>query len=462
MANTVTKANPKPHLREKNKRGLTDLWLRRLDAKKELAKLNIDRRREHRRLRRPNVEFKEISQFHIWDEGCDGLSVLVSAGGTKTFRATFKLGKTWITHTLGRFDEMVADPDPDHEDVLLSEARRLTKSFRAKAKAGIDPRTPNAQPQATAPADKPTLGAVIDLFVEHYAKPRQRTWDQTQRVLKNNCATLLDQKMADLDHAAIRTLLRGFIQDGHPYKAAITKRWLAKLWRWAYNEDYVAVPLIKGLDNIETEKRVRDRVYSDAEVKAIWKAADQLDPQSGGFIKLLVLLAPRKTALASARAADFDSVSSPTLWTTPFELTKSRKNAAKKRVYLTPLPPLAKRIVKGLLKDVQDRVFANLPVHETAAGRPTFYGIKLRDDLIEKGAPKDFAYHTMRHTLATWLQNKKYSEDQIGVVLNHSGSGSVTAGYSHGSPTELKLELLTAWAEHVQSLVGTKGAALLR
>lgn len=100
---------------------------------------------------------------------------------------------------------------------------------------------------------------------------------------------------------------------------------------------------------------------------------------------------------------------------------------------MTPLPPLAQRVLKGLVKTngEVDRLFPSLPVHETKGERPTFYGMRLRDKLRENGAPKDFNYHTVRHTLATWLQNAGHSEWEVGLVLNHSGSGSVTASYSH-------------------------------
>jgi hypothetical protein len=46
-------------------------------------------------------------------------------------------------------------------------------------------------------------------------------------------------------------------------------------------------------------------------------------------------------------------------------------------------------------------------------------------------------------------------------VLNHSGSG-VTAGYSHGYPLKLKLELLGEWSDHVERQVHPQGAVLLR
>jgi hypothetical protein len=58
------------------------------------------------------------------------------------------------------------------------------------------------------------------------------------------------------------------------------------------------------------------------------------------------------------------------------------------------------------------------------------------------------------------LQNEGHSEWEIGLVLNHSGSG-VTADYSHGYPLELKRTLLEKRADHVEGLVGRKGVAFL-
>jgi hypothetical protein len=58
--------------------------------------------------------------------------------------------------------------------------------------------------------------------------------------------------------------------------------------------------------------------------------------------------------------------------------------------------------------------------------------------------------------------NAGHSEWEVGLVLNHAGSGSVTAGYSHGYPLELKRQLLSKWADHVERLVQPQGAALLR
>jgi hypothetical protein len=61
------------------------------------------------------------------------------------------------------------------------------------------------------------------------------------------------------------------------------------------------------------------------------------------------------------------------------------------------------------------------------------------------------------------LQNRGVDEWQRGLVLNHAGPGTVTAGYSHGYPSELKLKLLCEWSDHIEALVSPQqGVTLLR
>ena len=434
----------------------------------ERKKLKRRRREEPNRMTFTDLGIKRLKppergQELYWDAAQKGLALLVGAGGAKTFRSQFKLGGCWQTRTLGRYGEKKIDKDGNEYVVGVHWARTQHINGRADAEAGIDPRSGEARRKA---AGKLTYEELVDKFIEHYAKPRQRTWDQTERVLKNNCAAWLKRPVGTVTKQDARELLRGIIADGHGPKAGLTRAWLKKLWRWAYEEDLVDNPIMDAV-KIEYEKVERDRVYTDAEIRATWAAADAdaLSPDERAFVKLVILLAPRKTALAAMRWADLDDPARPTLWTTPHELTKSRKTSRKKRQYLTPLAPLAQRQFAGLTRRTQeagdDRVFPSLPVHETKAGGPTFHGIKLKRKLVALGAPADLDYHGWRHTIATWLQSAGHSEFEVGLCLNHSGTG-VTAGYSHGYPLDLKLALLTKWANHVEGLVTPEGAARLR
>jgi integrase len=429
--------------REQNRMLFTELDLKRLNVKKLLEMANRERLARGK---------KAVGQVQIWDKAQKGLSLLVSAGGTKTFRSMFLLNGSWQSRTIGRFGEVVVE-DGFEENANIAWARERVRKDRALAKQGTDPREQQPQPGA-----KTTYEAVVDQFIELYAKPRQRTWEQTRDVLKRNCKPWLKKQFGSITKKHAYDLLDGFIADERPYKAAVTLAWLKTLWRWAFRRDLVASPVMDAVE-IHFERKERDRVYSEDEIKAIWKAAGKISAVEGAYVKLLVLLAPRKSALAGIRVGDLDDAKNPTLWTTPHELTKSKKMAKRKRVYLTPLPPLAQRIIKALLPGANaatDLIFPG--AHK---GLPIWPGSPLQKKLVEAGAPADFAFHTVRHTLATWLENQGHDNFDRALVLNHA-SGGVTSGYSHGYAIDRKRDLLTKWADHVEGLVAPKGAELLR
>ncbi|QPC43889.1 integrase family protein [Kaustia mangrovi] len=423
----IERVRIKKQRQKPNRKAFTDLWIERLKPPKDGQEL-------------------------YWDTGQKGLSLLVSPKGAKAFRSQFKLNGKWETRTIGRFGEVAIGDDKENANVAW--AREQVRKDRALAKEGTDPRAERKRRSKK-------YEDVVDQFIELYAKPRQRTWHETERVLKS-CTDWHKRQIDRITKRDAYDILDGFIADGHGPKARVTLSWLKTLWRWAYKRDLVTAPIMDAV-TIDYQKTERDRFYSDDEIKTIWRAADKLDPVEGGYIKLLLLLAPRKKELAGMRWSELDNVDNPTLWTTPFERTKARKSATKRRVYLTPLPPLAQRVLKGLPKrnDDDDEANADLVFPSRAKGVPLWPGSPLKRKLVEHGVANDFTYHAIRHTVATWLENAGHSEWERGLVLNHASSG-VTAGYSHGYPLELKRNLLTKWAKHVEGLVVAEGVSVLR
>ena len=169
-------------------------------------------------------------------------------------------------------------------------------------------------------------------------------------------------------------------------------------------------------------------------------------------MKLMILLAPRKTALAMMNWIDLDR--QITLWTTPDYLVKKAKGA-KKRVYRTPLPPAAQNMLKKLHRVRKDElhqpVFPELRIMYSKAERPAVDTKPLKRKLVLNGAPEDMGFHDFRHTLATFLENAGHDQFDRALALNHAIPG-VTSNYSHGFAHERKLAVLNVWAEHIQKL----------
>src|SRR5262245_28367014 len=135
----------------KTKIAFTDLGLRRLSAPKSGQKM-------------------------YWDQGCKGLALLLSPRGTKSFRVLFKLDGRYLATPIGRYG------DGDGE-VTLQWARGEANRIRALAQDGTDPRKGMMSPHARTL----TFANAVQHYIEDYCKDHQRRWDQTERVLLNNC-----------------------------------------------------------------------------------------------------------------------------------------------------------------------------------------------------------------------------------------------------------------------------------
>lgn len=344
-------------------------------------------------------------------------------------------------------------------DLTLQQARDEATRERGRIKSGIDPleekKADRENADAAGLSPKVLFRDVVDEFVEKHARPRQRTWKETQRTLKVNCAEWLDRPFNSITKTDAYELLDGFVADGHGYKAKRTLSWLRTLWRWAAKRDKVPAPLMDAVE-IEFDETERTRHYDDDEIKAVWNATAGLEPPEGAYVKLVILLAPRKSELSGMRRSEFDDPDNPTLWTVPHERTKARKGQKKKRVYIVPLPKLAQRIIKGLPRLDDDLVFPG-----ARKGKPMVPGTALKARVHEKSGVADWSFHPCRDTLTTWLEDQGHNEYERGLILNHSGSGGATSAYSHGFPVELKRSLLEKWADHVAGVVQPEGAVLL-
>ena len=142
----------------------------------------------------------------------------------------------------------------------------------------------------------------------------------------------------------------------------------------------------------------------------------------------------------------------------PTERTKtSRRGEIGGRVYPTPLPALAQRIVKTMPRTDDDLIFPG-----RITGKPIWPGSPFLKKMRALSGVEDFRFHTFRDTVATFLQDQQSAEHEIGLVLNHTGGGSVTASYIHSYPLKLKHKLLKQWADHIEALIAGDGVAVLR
>jgi len=196
--------------------------------------------------------------------------------------------------------------------------------------------------------------------------------------------------------------------------------------------------------NKATDERSRDRVLTDAELVAIWRAcrADQY----GTILKLLILTAARHEEVGGMRKDELDL--ERRLWVIP------RERAKNDRAHILPLSPSA----VALLTDAAQRSGRDLVFGEGEGSFSGWSKCKARlDERIAKAGLElvGWRLHDIRRTAASGMAQLGAQPHIIERVLNHAGgqiSGIAAVYNRHTYESEMR-RALELWAEHVMAVV---------
>lgn len=158
-----------------------------------------------------------------------------------------------------------------------------------------DGRDPLAEREALRrPPDRSRL---VSAVVEEWLKRDQvgnRSRDEVERVMRREVLPLWGERpMGDVRKRAIITLVDGIADRGAPIMANRTLAHVKRLFRWAAARDIIESDPATHVEKPAQETR-RDRVLSDGELAAVWRAAEAVGYPFGSAVQLLVLTAARR------------------------------------------------------------------------------------------------------------------------------------------------------------------------
>jgi integrase len=194
------------------------------------------------------------------------------------------------------------------------------------------------------------------------------------------------------------------------------------------------------------EEKSRERVLSDAELKAIWSACQEDD--YGDIIKLLMLTGQRANEIASLH---WDEVHDEQI-VLPGERTKNH------RAHVIPVSEPVKAILAKLRDEDRKHVFGR---DDTG-----FHGWQMaRRSLDARIKPplNPWVPHDLRRTCATRMADLGVQPHVVEAVLNHaSGHKAGVAGiYNRATYDREKRDALNLWAEHVLAVIEGRAGVVL-
>jgi len=385
----------------------------------------------------------------LWDIDLKGFGLKVTSRGAKTYLLQYRMGGR---ETPTRRYTIGAHGSPWTPETARQRAQELLLLVRR----GIDPaEAERTERQASVEL---AFDRYVDLFIERYAKREQaRSWRQAQQTLRLHAAPYFRSKaLPSIERREIARLVED-VASRQPATARYLHATLRKLFRWAVSRgDLNQSPMSEM--SAPAPVTARDRVLSDGELTAIWKATGDLGFPFGPIFRLLIATGQRREEVGGMHWREVDLANRT--WTVPAERAKNGV------AHLVPLNALALAELQPLSELRAD----GLVFSTTGSTAPSGWSkAKARlDGLVSAGATRDAAgglwrAHDLRRTLATGLQRLGVRFEVTEAILNHvSGSRAGVSGvYQRHNWASEKRVALDSWASALERLFSNASTSLV-
>jgi integrase len=310
-----------------------------------------------------------------------------------------------------------------------------------------------AQLEAEA-STKLRFGSVAAEFIERYAKPRNRTWPETERLLtKADLASWQDRDLRSITRQEILGVLDRMVERGAPIQANRLVAALRRFLGWAVERGLLDASPMASLKPPSAEAH-RDRVLSDDELRAIWLAAQEIGYPFGRAVQLMILTGQRRSEVLDAEWREFDLERG--LWSIPRERAKNDSG------HVVPLAPAAVALIRSL-----PTIGASPKLLFTTNGTTPFSGVSKAVERLSALAcrhlnpgiePAPWRLHDLRRTFATGCARLGVPLHVVEKSLNHTSGtfGGIVAVYQRHDFLDERRQAVHSWTSYVCGLVTTK------
>jgi integrase len=352
-------------------------------------------------------------------------------------------------------------------DVLsLAEARLKAQEWLRMIGRGLDPMAESERRrQAMIRQQKNTFLAVAEDWFRDKL-PGERKGSVVERDVRREFIPKLGSlpitEITDLDVLGIVNVKKRTA----PVQARNELGHIKRLFTWAVNQRVYGLK-ISPCDSLKPgtiigEKRAGNRILSDVELFALWRAVKRLPYPYNGVYQILVLTALRLNEVADASWPEFDLTNR--LWVIPPVRMKAKNSKARPHAVpltdgvlaiLTKLPRFKRGQFLFSTTLGEKPVWINHKIKKRVAARMlhTLRAIaRQRGDDPAKVELPAWTNHDIRRTVRSNLSRLRVAEEAREAVLAHVRPG-IKGTYDHHDYVDEKREALDLWAQRLRAIV---------
>jgi len=310
---------------------------------------------------------------------------------------------------------------------------------------GIDPKEKEAGRKRDQVAKRAnSFATVAEDFIKRHVR-QLRYGAQVEAVIRRELIERWGERpITEISRRDVVEVVEAIADSGRPYAAHRTFAYASKLFNWAMARHLYGIETspCTGIKTSELagKKEPRQRVLTDAEIRALWQATEGMSYPAAPFVRLLLLTGQRLREVAgmSWHEIDLDKA----LWTIPPERMKG--DAA----HEVPLAPAAVEILKGLPRWTGPCVFSITDGERPITG---FSKMKERIDVLTPGVAP-WRFHDLRRSMRTGLGGLPVPSNVAELCIAHAQPG-LHKVYDRHAYLDEKRRAFVLWASRLKVVI---------
>jgi integrase len=347
-------------------------------------------------------------------------------------------------------------------ELTLAQARAKARAWLEFIGRGIDPREQEERERAAEQRKRAnSFAAFCQDFIEQKLPAERKGVNAEADLRRVLIPAWGNRPITDITADDVKVLIRQIKH--HPAQAHNIVALGRRMYNWAIDLGDFGLTS-SPFDRIRPKvligpRRMRSRVLSDVELRALWRAAGKLEYPYEHVVKLLLVTAQRKAEVGQARWSEFDLTKK--LWTIGGERTK---NAIAHEV---PLSSMALEILETIPRfESGDYLFSAdfgvNPVNGFSRAKERL-DREMLAELKAEGIDtlRPFVLHDLRRSARTGFGALPVPDNIKELVINHAPS-SLHRTYDLHSYRAEKKKCLDLWAKHLRDVVTPPPANVTR
>lgn len=371
-------------------------------------------------------------RYEKWEENGKGLGIRVSAKR-----------KSWIY--LYRFDGKARRLTfGTYPSMSLADAHMNRAKARQLLESGIDPGKISLEAK-TEHKRALSVSALVDEYMERWAKPKKRSWKEDLRILNTDVIPEWGHRKAkDIVRRDVISLLDKIHARGAPIAANRTFSVVRKMFNFALSRDIIAFSPCQGV-HAPAQENKRDRFLNEDEIRQFWHRMDMCNMSAGTklALKLQLVTGQRKGEIVAMEWSEIDFTNN--IWTIPAAKAKNNMH------HRVPLSSLALQLIADIRKNsrTSEWLFPSPKPDQHVSDTSIDHALRKNIEQLQIFA---FTPHDLRRTAATWMSSLGVPRDILSKILNHVDS-SVTARYDRYAYDIEKYKAMEKWATKLKNII---------